>query len=584
MFKSFTYILLYINTLFTFSQNCYTPTDVFNKNLVSYQNKVYDIKNYIHPGGQRNLLLSVGKPLEEFFNMDEYKFHIKSDLVVKDLHSTYIGNLYDKCNNTIPKDNNLSNYIIINDGNVIYPIITISFFILTFVSILFLNCMGYNYLKENVNLYWFGYYSKDILLFYTIYISWWIILLLLSFLYDDTLSRLGSWISLNIAFTLLPITRNSVWITLLKLSYLKLINIHKLISILCLISVVTKILYIIIVYNHNYLYKNISNIAGTLSSLSILLTSILSFPIIRKNIFELFYYSHRILSILTIIIMSFHYTVCLYYIIPSIFLYLIDIILRIINTRKAIYSKVKVYDFKEHNTSYIFIFLTLLKPIKIKPGCYFFICCDKISNLEWHPLSLVSEKNDNLVFCVKNMKENSWSNNLKKLKDVEYLTNNKNNIYLQGPYYHINFNYNYEYIINIANGIGITPFFSILKEINHNINKNKLVIKKVVLIWIIQEMKFLLPFVDNLKFLNNINIEIYLTKSELENEIQNLNFCKVFNNKPNIFDYIKNFIEENQIQNKKKCCVISCGSDSLIKDVYYTTNNFGIELFNESFN
>lgn len=584
MVKIFTYILLYVNTIFTFSQNCYTPNDVLVKNLVSYRNKVYNIKNYIHPGGQRTLLLSIGKPLEEFFNMDEYKFHITSDLVVKDLQNIYVGNLYNNCNNTAPIDNNLPNYNIINDINIIYPIITLSFFILPFICILISNFIGYNYLKENINLYCFGYYSKDTLLFYTLYIIWWLTLMILSFLYDDILTRLGSWICLNIAFTLLPITRNSVWISLLKLSYIKLINIHKLISILSLLSVITKILYIIIVYKHNYLYKNTSNIAGTISSLCILLTSLLSFPIIRKNIFELFYYSHRILSILIIITMSFHYIICLYYIIPSIFLYLIDIVLRIINTQKAIYSKVKVYDFKDYNTSYIFIFLTLLKPIKIKPGCYFFICCDKISNLEWHPLSLISEKNDNLIFCVKNMGEKSWSDKLKKLKDIDYLTNNKNNVYLQGPYYHINFNYKYEYIINIANGIGITPFFSILKEINDNINKNKLFTKKVVFIWIIQEIKFLLPFVDNLKFLNNINIQIYLTKEELENEIQNLNFCKVFNNKPNIFDYIKNFIQENQIQNKKKCCVISCGSESLIKDVYYTTNNFGIELFNESFN
>ena len=92
MFKTITKILYYFNIFISVNsfQNCYTPLDVMNKGLVSYQNKVYDIKNYIHPGGQDTLFLSTGKPLEDFFNMDRYNFHINSPLVTKDLENIYV--------------------------------------------------------------------------------------------------------------------------------------------------------------------------------------------------------------------------------------------------------------------------------------------------------------------------------------------------------------------------------------------------------------------------------------------------------------------------------------------------------------
>ena len=585
MFKIITKLLYIIS--FVFSQNCYTQNDVFKNGLVSYQNKVYDIQNYIHPGGQRALLLSKGKQLEEFFNMNEYKFHINSQLVNKHLENIYVGNLYSNCNNITT--NNTFN--IFNDSHLLYLTITLSLLLSLFLFLLISNySTKLNCFNKNINLYCLGYYSHDIFIFYLLYILWWLSLLILSFFSFDVLNRLGIWICLNISFTLLPVTRNSLLVTLLKISYNKLINIHKLIAVLCFLSVIIKSIVIIVLYNYSYLYKNISNIAGTICSLSIILTSIFAIPYIKKNIFELFYYSHKCFCILTIISLSFHYIICLYYITPSILLYLFDLIIRIFNTKKVIYSNVKIYDFKEYNTSYILLILSIEKHIKIIPGCYFFICCNKISKLQWHPLSLISESNNNLVFCVKNMGDNSWSNNLKYLENIKFDTNN---IYLQGPYYHINFKekyykYNYEYVINIANGIGITPFISILKDINYNIENNKYKLKKVIFIWIIPEIMFLSPFIYNLQNLNNIEIQIFLTKSnmicnsEYENNI--FNFCQIFYKKPNMFEHISLLIKNNNIQDMKKTCVLYCGSESLLKDVYSVTTHFGIEIFNETFN
>ena len=546
MFKIFKFIFLCVNICF--SQNCFK--DVSEKGLVSYQNKVYNIKNYKHPGGQDTLILSVGKPLEDFFNLNNYKFHITSNLVKKDLETLYIGNL---CNIIQLQQTYDTNYL--------FLYITLSLF-------LFSCLINYTW-----NYTW--NYSCSLLLFYFLYISWWITLLILSIYYKDgILKNLGIWICYNISFTLLPITKNSVWNKFLKISYTKLLTIHKTISILCLLSVITKIIVILILYNYKYLYKNIINIAGLISSISIILTAILATPPIRKYYYEIFYYSHKILSIITIISISFHYIICLYYILFPIVLYLIDIIIRRIKTKKAIYTKVTVYEFKD--TSYIFILLSVLNTIPIiEPGSYFYLCCDKISFLEWHPLSLISQdNNNNLIFCVKNMGKNSWSFNLKKLQNSIYLFDN-HHTFLQGPYNHLNIKYHkYDYIINIANGIGVTPFFSILKHINRNFTY-----KKVIFIWIIPNINFFKPFYKYFNNLDNIDMEIYLTQDNQEEEEKYIEF-NIYKFKPNIKNYIKKFIEN---KNTKNISIISCGSESLINDINIISSSYSIDFFNETF-
>jgi hypothetical protein len=91
---------------------------------------------------------------------------------------------------------------------------------------------------------------------------------------------------------------------------------------------------------------------------------------------------------------------------------------------------------------------------------------------------------------------------------------------------------------------------------------------------------FLSPFIYYLKNLNNIEIQIFVTKSNnIDDEIFNL--FQIFYKKPNIFEHVSLIIKSNK--NIKKTCIIYCGSESLLQDVYYTSTHFGIEIFNETF-
>jgi len=95
MFKSF--IILFL-TKSVFADNCFTPIDVSNSSkLFSYKGKVYDITGYSHPGGSSTLKKTIGKPLEDYVNENDYRFHLSSNSFKKDMIDMYVGVLSDNC-------------------------------------------------------------------------------------------------------------------------------------------------------------------------------------------------------------------------------------------------------------------------------------------------------------------------------------------------------------------------------------------------------------------------------------------------------------------------------------------------------
>ena len=378
---------------------------------------------------------------------------------------------------------------------------------------------------------------------------------------------------------MLPMTRNSMLIKFLNCPYNSLMFVHKYIALLSTLSVIIKIILIIIVYNFNFLFDRFNMLMGTVSSLSILSTVILALPFIRKHIFELFYYSHRILCIVTVVTMSLHYITALYYIIPSFFLYIVDILMRMFYIEKSVYTKIQTYNLA-YNTNYSILTLKLKGKINIKPGSYFFICCKDISKTQWHPISFMNIRNKALNFCVKDMGVNTWSNKL-----INYNKNHEDlDVLLQGPYMHFKLNYNYKYILCVSTGVGITPFFSILDDIKKNAPK---ILKRLIFIWIIPHESFIKPFLSIFDCIDTdlVVIDIYVTKSNnnriLDDKYYSL--LNIYNERPDIYDCVNNFITNNFIKDMTEIGIFSCGSASLTKDLNKICNKFNIDLFNENF-
>ena len=271
-------------------------------------------------------------------------------------------------------------------------------------------------------------------------------------------------------------------------------------------------------------------------------------------------------------------------------LYISDLIIRMIYVYKSYCATLEIFDFKKFNTTYIFLSVeTVEEYINVKPGCYFFIACKNLSILQWHPISLVSKDHNKLLFCIKDTGKNTWSNNLKKIQNVDI------EISLQGPYSHLNLDYDtnkYRYIVGITNGIGVTPFFSILNDINKLYRDNKIYnLEKFMFIWIVPSECFIIPFLNNFENLDKNIFDIYIyTTKVVEDEDEYINildvnkFSIIKGIKPNIMDCLDNFIKTNNIKKKEEMSLISCGSSNLTNDIYKACSKLDIHnIVNENF-
>ena len=549
---------------------CFTSLEVQNLGLMSYENKVYNLSNYNnHPGGFNTLLLTKGKDVGDFFKIEKYKFHITSSLQQTkfDLEKIYIGKV---CNPVLIEEKN-----VYQTSYFLFPLVTICLFLINGVIVTFCKDKEYKILHNR-------YISLKIFITCILYVIWWLTLGLLSFFLGKVIQDTGIWISLNIMFGMLPMTRNSIWILFFKASYTKLIIIHKMISILTNIAVLVKLITVIIYLESSFLFCNLKATMGTIATILIWIMSILASPIIREKFFELFYYSHKILFICITITSAFHYILCLYIVLPSLILYFIDLTVRFAKTYKIIYTKVQTFEFKDENkTKYNFITLVTKRTLKsIDAGSFFFICNQKISKYEFHPVSLVKQKQNILLFCLKDLGNNSWSSKFEQSQI--------NDIHIQGPYNYFEKQYKnnkYKKIILISNGIGITPMINIFEEIcSLHLSNTLSNLEKIVFIWIVPHQSFIEPFMDvfdtKYNFVKiNIEIKIFVTKSKDEDDFSYSRYNLIYM-KPMIEIEIVNLTITNQ---RKDICVLCCGSANLLLDVELACVNLNIDLYKESF-
>jgi len=468
------------------------------------------------------------------------------------------------------------------------------FLSLSFITTFVIKKLNLSIKFYNTKIELFNYATIGEVIFLFLYIVWWLGMVSYAFLGEykgQIMTRLGNWIILNLACTLFPIARNSIFSILLGISHYKLLYLHRILSILCIVSVIIKFISVTIMYDPSFLFlvkyrTGGSPLMGTIASILFLFCGIFSLNTIRKNWFELFYYSHRILSVSIVLFSSLHYISSLYYLLPSIILYLIDLIVRMYHTYTSIYVRLKNKGIEKYETDCTFIDITFLKKVKTYPSCYFFICFYKdISRFEWHPLSVVSNSYDTITFCTKNIGKDSWTGRLFNLARDTLIINDKK-VYIQGPYGNLSINYknnNYENIFIIAGGIGITPLISVLEDINSLYKKQKLSnLKKVYIFWIMKDISLFDSFRKYFMELNKniFKFKIYTTKNKtiFESYIDTDSFVFI-NERPNM-SYILNMQFTKQNKNN---AIITCGPVSLTNDIANISEQFGIDISIENF-
>eukprot|EP01038_Epipyxis_sp_PR26KG_P005894 gene5894-8133_t len=237
------------------------------------------------------------------------------------------------------------------------------------------------------------------------------------------------------------------------------------------------------------------------------------------------------------------------------------------------------------------------------PGQYVFINIPMISEHAWHPFTISSIPiNGQSVTShhIKSMGESQWTGQLyslaKRIESDKSITTNSIDINIEGPYGKpVNYN-NYEHIILIAGGIGITPIGAIYKYLYElmiydltNPSKKKELhnIMSVHLIWTVRSMKeaniFLAEFnaIASNELTKIFSFHLYLSKESASSMAITAN-NNIHYGRPNFEKHFSSIIHSN---NATPHTVLSfvCGPKPLIEQIDKLSQFYGIDFKSETF-
>ncbi|EFC37202.1 predicted protein [Naegleria gruberi] len=458
---------------------------------------------------------------------------------------------------------------------------------------LFLDLILYRRLTKQVNLKFIGIYINTILdltLGEAVVIScyWILVAIWFAFGYVNATSAeagkaFASVCVFNFGLILFPVTRYSVLQVLFGISFDRAIKYHRWLGILQWFFVTAHGIAMVVHYNASGLYLvDVTSptfpILGIIAWFFMTILWLMTFPVIRRKLWEVFLISHVILSILIVILSIIHgsgYINLLPYMALSILLYLFDVFLRVV-FGFGIPTKIDSikYDEKSQVTT-----ITMRKPFLTfgsnpSMGHFIFLYIPAVSKYQHHPITvssckeidggMIKKKELEFTVHVKNF-GSGWSKQVAKIAQEKAQSANELICRVEGAYGSLSVPLlRYKTIVMFGGGIGITPVHSIY---SHLLEKN-IQDKTVYTCWSIPTTDMIQVFPQLLETNGNKNLKpnIFISKMKEENSQQTAFIHKGRANPKQFLEQVKKEMKERGELNAY-VGVLVCGPEQLVTSV-----------------
>ncbi|KAG1688758.1 hypothetical protein DVH05_008754 [Phytophthora capsici] len=316
----------------------------------------------------------------------------------------------------------------------------------------------------------------------------------------------------NMAFLFLPCTRHCAWMEFLNISYANGVKYHRWLGMLAIYGA---ILHAIPFYwlwarqgvlakqslpcfdcqlDYQHIgYPKWFNVFGEISLIFMLAVVFTSHPWVRRHLFETFYYVHH-LYIPAVIFAVLHFNVILWWVLPTLVLYLGS---RAISRWNSLFP-VQVVEFTRLPEGLVKIVLArAANPLDggFDIGQFVYLNVPAISKLQWHAFTISSSPRTNpttLTILAKSL--GNWTEDLVKHAQECQEKGKLPVVYLDGYYGASLAGYDeYSTVCLIGGGIGATPLFAILEDMVARLEKHdpSLPKQRVFLVLAIRELALL---------------------------------------------------------------------------------------------
>ncbi|KAG7401192.1 hypothetical protein PHYBOEH_002376 [Phytophthora boehmeriae] len=272
---------------------------------------------------------------------------------------------------------------------------------------------------------------------------------------------------LILMFLILPVSRLPVWSILFESSFERIVKFHRWLGFFMNVAVIVHLVHATKVVDAtlNEKYGSVTPVYGFIAFLCFSVMLVMSLEVVRRLFFEVFYFTHRVLSVVGFVFTILHAPS---FIGPALGVplgvYALGLLFRWSSAFTNSYEVLATVNASSSSTTLLLesTLKTGKLAMRINPGSYFLVRLPAISALQWHPLStIVTPDGKSVGFCVKDMGYGSFTRKLLEKAGTQH--DLKAN--LCGPFGKISLDVErYDAIVVVAGGVGITPMMNLINQ------------------------------------------------------------------------------------------------------------------------
>lgn len=440
----------------------------------------------------------------------------------------------------------------------------------------------------------------------------------------ERISRtLGHCNTLLISFLVLPISRNSVWMHLLGVSYERGIRFHRWLAVATIISTSMHMFFWWARWNElgQWLdqFSIFPNVIGPPCELDstchngnflmpilftayivLLIIFLTALDMVRRRWYEVFYYTHFLTWFYVLVAVVHAWAMWNYLLLGGIF-YLADKVIRHV---RALHPVKLVSLTRTPDTHHSRLVLARTsEPFIYAPGQYAWLNIPCIDPYQWHPFSLVYNADGNIEFVIKAIAypHRTWTSSLLSMadsgRDGRRLNSSENlpllitndpllEVYVDGPYGNLEMDpNNYEIILLVAGGIGVTPIYSLFMHLANNTPPH---LESCTMYWTAQSSDIFDIFIADLEAVvkqrNNFHIQLCATREDIQPLADDSRLemhSQVSRTRRIDFSHEFSQIQQNR-PHRHKVCVFACGPTSLLSRLRDLCHEFRFDIHVET--
>lgn len=270
---------------------------------------------------------------------------------------------------------------------------------------------------------------------------------------------------LILMFLILPVARIPLWSVLFGTSFERIVKYHRWLGMAMTVAVIVHLIQALDVTTATYSekYGTVTPLYGFIAFLCFVVMAVLANEFVRRKFFEVFYFTHRILSIVGFVFSILHAPKVIGYAlaVPLAF-YAVGLLYRWSSAFVGSYSATVTVAPGVAATSLVLdaSSKTGKYAMTMNRASYFMVRIPSVSQVEWHPFSaIVTPDGKSIGFCAKAI--GGYTQELLKTAQL----NHSLTMSLCGPFGKMGLDVEkYDAVVLVGGGVGITPLMSMVNQ------------------------------------------------------------------------------------------------------------------------